>query len=94
MPDPVSKSGDHSSVDLDLPDHAKSPPPFLRMRPRHFFSNTFDLDVVEDYRTVDSDGDSAKPPSWLDRLVRINLLLMILLIGVPVLVYCIAASAK
>ncbi|MEG3084187.1 hypothetical protein U1707_11090 [Sphingomonas sp. PB2P12] len=94
MSDPVSKSGDTPSVNPDLQDHANSTQPFLRMQPRHFFSNKFDMDVVEDFRTVEADDDSGEQPTWLNRMLQINLLLMILLIGVPVLLYCIAASAK
>ncbi len=94
MADPASKSGDHPLASQDAPDRAASPRPFLRMRPRHFFSNTFDMDVVQDYSDEDAERDSVRRPKWLDRLIQMNLLLMILLIGVPVLLYCIIVSAK
>ena len=64
------------------------------MRPRHFFSNKFDMDIIEDYSDADADEHSVRRPKWLNRLIEMNLLLMILLIGVPVLLYCIIASAK
>ncbi len=94
MSDSASKSGDHPSVRQDIDDHARSPRPFLRMRPRHFFSNKFDMDIVEDYSEADADEHSVPRPKWLNRLIQMNLLLMILLIGVPVLLYCIMVSAK
>ena len=94
MSDSAPKSGDHPSVRQDIDDHAPSPRPFLRMRPRHFFSNTFDMDIVEDYSEADADEHSVRRPNWLNRLIQMNLLLMILLIGVPVLLYCIMVSAK
>jgi len=94
MSDSASKSGDHPSVRQDIDDRARSPRPFLRMRPRHFFSNKFDMDIVEDYSEADADDHSVQRPKWLNRLIQMNLLLMILLIGVPVLLYCIMVSAK
>ncbi|MCK8457579.1 MULTISPECIES: hypothetical protein [Sphingomonas] len=94
MSDSASKSGDHPSVRQDIDDHAPSPQPFLRMRPRHFFSNKFDMDIVEDYSESDANEHSVQRPKWLSRLIQMNLLLMILLIGVPVLLYCIMVSAK
>ena len=94
MSDPTSKSGDHPLVSQDTPDRAASPRPFLRMRPRHFFSNTFDMDVIEDYPEEGADRQSAQRPKWLNRLIQMNLFLIILLIGVPVLLYCVMVSAK
>lgn len=64
------------------------------MRPRHFFSKRFDIEIVEDYSKEEADRDSAGQPKWLNRLIQMNLLLMILLIGVPLLLYCIGMSAK
>ncbi|MES3154800.1 hypothetical protein [Sphingomonas faeni] len=52
------------------------------------------MDIVEDYSEADADEHSVRRPNWLNRLIQMNLLLMILLIGVPVLLYCIIASAK
>ncbi|KHA64055.1 hypothetical protein NI18_11805 [Sphingomonas sp. Ant20] len=64
------------------------------MRPRHFFSKQFDMEIVEDYSKEEADRDAAGQPKWLNRLIQMNLLLMILLIGVPLLLYCIGMSAK
>ncbi|VXC73057.1 conserved hypothetical protein [Sphingomonas sp. T1] len=64
------------------------------MRPRHFFSKKFDMELVEDYSKEEADRDAAGQPKWLNRLIQMNLLLMILLIGVPLLLYCIGMSAK
>ncbi|KQO05979.1 hypothetical protein ASF09_14130 [Sphingomonas sp. Leaf242] len=63
------------------------------MRPKHFFSNKFDMEIVEDYSKADAAGVPEGKRNWLGRLMELNLLLLILLIGVPVLVYCILSSA-
>ncbi len=66
-----------------------TPPPYLRMRPRHFFSNDFKLDLD------DSAADPAAPrrSGLFHRIVDLHLILMIGFIGVPLLVYCIFATA-
>ena len=94
MSDPVLKSGEHPSVSSDIHNEAISPQTSLRMRPKHFFSNNFDIDIVEDHAKADGDLNSDRPPNWLNRLIDINLLLLILLVGIPVLLYCIIASAN
>jgi lipopolysaccharide/colanic/teichoic acid biosynthesis glycosyltransferase len=88
--DPASAPrADH---DVELRDHASQP--FLRMRPKHFFSNQFELEIVENYSADDGDRRARKQPNWLNRFIDVNLVLMILVIGVPILLYCIVASAK
>jgi hypothetical protein len=89
-PDKASRPlADH---DVELRDHASQP--FLRMRPKHFFSNQFELEIVENYSADDGDRRDRKQPNWLNRFIDVNLVLMILVIGVPILLYCIVASAK
>ena len=78
--------------DVELQDRASQP--FLRMRPKHFFSNKFELEIVENYSADDGDRRARKQPNWLNRFIDVNLILMILVIGVPILLYCIVASAK
>ncbi|MEG8021036.1 hypothetical protein [Sphingomonas aerolata] len=78
----------------DVDEDALSPKASLRMRPRHFFSKQFDMEIVDDYSKEEADRDSAGQSKWLNRLIQMNLLLMILLIGVPLLLYCIGMSAK
>lgn len=60
----------------------------LVMRPESFFSHRFHMQVEED-----TAGSPPAGRSWLERLIDLNLVLMILLIGVPVLLYCILSSA-
>lgn len=66
----------------------------LVMRPKSFFSHRFDL-YVEGHDT--EERPSRPLPVFRngpDRLIDLNLLLMILLIGVPVLAYCILSTAN
>jgi hypothetical protein len=93
MADNISKSDDPSANDHKPQVRSPSPQPFLRMRPKHFFSNKFDMEIVEDYSKADAAGVPEGKRNWLGRLMELNLLLLILLIGVPVLVYCILSSA-
>ncbi|RYE92924.1 MAG: hypothetical protein EOO77_46150 [Oxalobacteraceae bacterium] len=67
---------------------------FLRMRPRGFFSNRFELEIVEDYSDDNSDSQARKKSSWLNHFIDLNLLLMIIVVGVPILLYCIVATSK
>jgi len=94
MSGPASESGDHLPARRDVDEDALSPKTSLRMRPRHFFSKQFDMEIVEDYSKEEADRDSAGQPKWLNRLIQMNLLLMTVLIGVPLLLYCIGMSAK
>ncbi|RXD06652.1 hypothetical protein EQZ23_00545 [Sphingomonas sp. UV9] len=73
---------------------AEDPPPqvFLRMRPGHFFSNRFDLEIVEDHSKLEAESRQHMRRNWLARLMELNLLLLILLVGIPVLAYCVFAS--
>jgi hypothetical protein len=88
--DPISKSDSESSGDDNREVEHVSSRPFLRMRPKHFFSNKFDMDIVEDH----SIADARKPRNQhLNRLMDLNLFLMIIVVGVPMLVYCIIGAA-
>lgn len=81
-----------ANYDAELQDRASQP--FLRMRPKHFFSNQFELEIVENDPADDGDGRVRRQSNWLNRFIDVNLVLMILVIGVPILLYCIVASAK
>ncbi len=63
------------------------------MRPQGFFSNRFDLEIVEDHSKADVEDRQSQDEHWLSRLMELNLLLLIVLVGVPVLVYCVLSSA-
>ncbi len=65
--------------------------PMLVMKPESFFSHRFSL-TVEDATGAPPSPSRPAPRTGLERLIDLNLLLMILLIGVPVLAYCIFAS--
>jgi hypothetical protein len=64
------------------------------MRPQGFFSDKFELEIVEDYSKADVEQERESSPKWLVRLMELNLLLLIVLVGIPVLVYCILSSAS
>lgn len=64
----------------------------LRSRPRHFFSNNFSLEI-EDETTTHYETDPNSRLSRLGRFIDLNLALLILVVGVPILVYCVISSA-
>lgn len=92
MTDNISKSEDLGPIDAQ--NQAEDPPPqmFLRKSPGHFFSNKFDIEIVEQHSRSDTEFHQQDLPNWLDRLMGLNLLLLILLVGIPVLAYCVLAS--
>jgi hypothetical protein len=89
----VSKSDDLCQDDRQHHTANPAPQPFLRMRPQSFFSNKFDLEIVESYSKADAEARQNEGKDWLSRLMELNLLLLIVLVGVPVLVYCVLSSA-
>lgn len=93
MENQVSKSDDLCQDDRQHQVTNPAPQPFLRMRPQSFFSNKFDLEVLESYSKVDAEDRRNEAKNWLSRLMELNLLLLIVLVGVPVLVYCVLSSA-
>ena len=48
--------------------------------------------MVQHYSKADAHDGQDVTPNWLNRLMELNLFFLILLVGVPVLVYCILAS--
>lgn len=64
----------------------------LLSRPRHFFSNNFSLEI-EDETTTYYETDPNNRLSRLGRFIDLNLALLILVVGVPILVYCVISSA-
>lgn len=48
--------------------------------------------MVQNYSKADTHNEQDTTPNWLNRLMELNLLFLILLVGVPILVYCIVAS--
>ena len=94
MTDQISKSEDFGPIDAH--NQAKDPPPqmFLRKSPGQFFSNKFDIEIVEEYSKSETEFPQQDIPNWLDRLMGLNLLLLILLVGIPVLAYCVLASTR
>ncbi|WP_151989641.1 hypothetical protein [Sphingomonas aurantiaca] len=93
MENQVSKSDDLCQDDRQHQPANPAPQPFLRMRPQSFFSNKFDLEIVEGYSKADAEARQNEGKDWLSRLMELNLLLLIVLVGVPVLVYCVLSSA-
>ena len=93
MENQVSKSDDLCQDDRQHQVANPAPQPFLRMRPQNFFSNKFDLEIVEDYSKADAEDRRNEGKDSLSRLMELNLLLLIVLVGVPVLVYCVLSSA-
>jgi hypothetical protein len=94
MVDQSSKSVDAHHDDLKVQVTEPARQPFLRVKPRSFFSNKFDLEIVEDHSKDDGEDRKIHDSYWLSRLIDINILLLIVFVGVPVLVYCIVASAS
>jgi len=92
--DQISKSEDPGPIDAQ--NKAEDPPPqmFLRKSPGHFFSNKFDIEIVEEHSKSETEFRRQDLPNWLDRLMGLNLLLLILLVGIPVLAYCVLASTR
>lgn len=92
MTDNISKSEDPGLINAQ--NQVEDPPPqmFLRKSPGHFFSNKFDIEIVEEHSRSDTVFRQQDLPNWLDRLMGLNLLLLILLVGIPVLAYCVLAS--
>lgn len=65
---------------------------YLRMTPRHFFSNKFDLVIIEEFSKAGGETEELARTNWLNRLMGLNLFLLIVTVGVPVLVYCVLAA--
>ena len=93
MENQVSKSDDLWQDDRQHQVANPAPQPFLRMRPQSFFSNRFDLEIVEGYSKADAENRKNENKKWLSRLMELNLLLLIVFVGVPVLVYCVLSAA-
>ena len=92
MADPISKFDAHASADTGQ--QAKPAPaiPVSGSRPGHAFPGKFDQPIVQHYSKADAHDGHDVLPNWLNRLMELNLFFLILLVGVPVLVYCILAS--
>lgn len=93
MENQVTKSDDLCQDDRQHQAANPAPQPFLRMRPQSFFSNKFDLEIVEGYSKADAEARQNEGKGGLSRLMELNLLFLIVLVGVPVLVYCVLSSA-
>lgn len=68
--------------------------PFLRMKPQSFFSNKFELEIVEEPSEAEPKLERRSSFGLRDRLLDLDIVLLILLIGVPLLAYCIMTSAS
>jgi hypothetical protein len=64
----------------------------LRSRPKHLFSNIFSLEI-EDEVTTRSEIHLNSRLSRLGRFIDPNLALLILVVGVPILIYSVIRSA-
>lgn len=70
-----------------------SPRPFLSVKPEHFFSNNFSMEVIDQYEEPDANGQEKPSRNWTSRLKQFNLVILIVLVGIPMLVYCVLSSA-
>lgn len=93
MPNSLSESETPNPANRNRLGDDAPPQPFLRVRPKHFFSNKFDMEIVEDYSKAELEERPDDSQKWLGRLIDMNLFLLIVVVGVPVLVYCIMASS-
>ncbi|WP_380784715.1 hypothetical protein [Sphingomonas sp. R86521] len=93
MPNDISESDTPNPANRNRSGDNTPPQPFLRVRPKHFFSNKFDMEIVEDYSKAELEERPDDSQKWLGRLIDMNLFLLIVVVGVPVLVYCIMASS-
>ena len=92
MADPISKFDAHAPADTG---QQAKPPPATSVsgsRPSHAFPGKFDQPMVQHYSKADAHDGQDVSLNWLNRLMELNLFFLILLVGVPVLVYCILAS--
>ncbi|MEG8055388.1 hypothetical protein [Sphingomonas sp. Leaf38] len=64
----------------------------LRSKPKHFFSNNFSLEI-EDEPTTHYETDPNSRLNRLGRFIDLNLAFLILVVGVPILVYCVISSS-
>ena len=92
MADPISEFYAHAPADTGQ--QAKLPPAtsVSGSRPGQTFPGKFDQPIVQHYSKADAHDGHDVTPNWLNRLMELNLFFLILLVGVPVLVYCILAS--
>lgn len=66
----------------------------LVVRPESFFSHRFHMHVEDQQVEERQNRPSPVRPSGLDRLIDLNLLMLVVFVGVPVLVYCILSTAR
>ena len=52
------------------------------------------MEIIDDYSKAQLEEGQGNSPKWLNRLMSFDLFWMILIVGVPILAYCIVASAK
>ena len=72
----------------------KPPLPVLRIKPQPFFSNKFEWEVVDEQIIEEEEREKKRQNSLLSRYVDWEILAMILLFGVPLLLYCVISSGK
>ncbi len=91
MSDRISQPEDGSSAPSVAAE--KPSPPQLRMKPAHFFSNEFRMEVVtdEDERITAGEDAAAGNHNRLDQ--GWGIVLMIVTIGIPVLGYCVIVAS-
>ncbi|WP_445191511.1 hypothetical protein ACT009_13140 [Sphingomonas sp. Tas61C01] len=91
MSDIEFTAADRRSEPIAQDGSAISPRRVLVMRPASFFSNRFKM-YVEDEDCEEGSVRASSPRTGINRLADLNLLLLILIIGVPLLIYCIMDS--
>lgn len=91
MPDIENPAMDRRSEPIAVCDHDDATEPVLVMRPESFFSLRFNLRTARRRQAPDGLADAPVAP---ERRIDFTLLLLILLMGVPLLVYCVLSAGR
>lgn len=67
--------------------------PLLRMKPQPYFSGNFERQIADEPSDEGAGVERKSQLKHLDRFAQWNIVLTIVLIGVPLLLYCIISSA-
>ncbi|WP_156460864.1 hypothetical protein [Sphingomonas sp. Leaf339] len=94
MENETSKFEELRPNDIDRQDNKTGSMPLLQMRPQHFFSNRFDVEIIEEPIGASIQEENGESQGWLGRIMELNLFLLIVFVGIPVLAYCILSSSR
>ena len=94
MVDDVPKSKENHEAGHNGPQKKRAIRPFLKVRPKHFFSRKFDMDVITDKSKDDLEINKKDAENGLSPFLDMRIFFLILFVGVPVLLYYLFAWAK